>query len=156
MQLAREVLINSGIDNNLFRDKVVSRIVIKAEEISRKVVSYENEKYNLRDRKIDRILTSKTFGIPIMLALLGFVFWLTIIGANYPSQMISDGLFWLEVRINAFLITINFPVWLQGLLVEGVYRTLAWVISVMLPPMGDFLSAFQSFRGFRLFTQNSI
>ncbi len=142
LQLAREVLINSGIDNNLFRDKVVSRIVIKAEEISRKVVSYENEKYNLRDRKIDRILTSKTFGIPIMLALLGFVFWLTIIGANYPSQMISDGLFWLEVRINAFLITINFPVWLQGLLVEGVYRTLAWVISVMLPPMAIFFPLF--------------
>ena len=142
LQLAREVLINSGIDNNLFRDKVVSRIIIKAEEISRKAVSYEDEKYNLRDRKIDRILTSKTFGIPIMLALLGFVFWLTIIGANYPSQMISDGLFWLEGRINIFLISINFPIWLQGLLVEGVYRTLAWVISVMLPPMAIFFPLF--------------
>jgi len=142
MQLAREVLINSGIDNNLFRDKVVSRIVMKAEEISRKVVSYENELYNLRDRKIDKIITSKGFGIPIMLALLGFVFWLTIIGANYPSQMLSDGLFWLEDRLYRFLTDINFPVVLKSLLVEGVYRTLAWVVSVMLPPMAIFFPLF--------------
>ncbi|HHU90485.1 MAG TPA: ferrous iron transport protein B [Clostridiaceae bacterium] len=142
LQLAREVLINSGIDNNLFRDKVVSRIIIKAEEISRKAVSYENEKYNLRDRKIDRVLTSKAFGIPIMLALLGFVFWLTIIGANYPSQILSDGLFWLEGIINEFLTSISFPVVLRNLLVEGVYRTLAWVISVMLPPMAIFFPLF--------------
>ncbi len=142
LQLAREVLLNAGIDNNLFRDKVVSHIVIKAEEISSKVVCYENEKYNLRDRKIDKILTSKTFGIPIMLALLGFVFWLTIIGANYPSQIISDGLFWLEIKINDFFTFIDSPKWLQGLLVQGMYRTLSWVISVMLPPMAIFFPLF--------------
>ncbi|NLX64827.1 MAG: ferrous iron transport protein B [Clostridiaceae bacterium] len=142
MQLAREVLINSGIDNNLFRDKVVSRIVMRAEEISRKAVSYENELYNLRDRKIDRIITSKGFGIPIMLVLLGFVFWLTIIGANYPSQLLSDGLFWLEGRLYRLLTAINFPAALKSLLVEGVYRTLAWVISVMLPPMAIFFPLF--------------
>ena len=142
LQLAREVLINAGIDNNLFRDKIVSRIVIKAEEISRKVVSYENEKYNLRDRKIDKVLTSKKFGIPIMLALLGIIFWITIIGANYPSEIISNGLFWLEEKINGFFTSINFPDWLQGLLVDGMYRTLAWVISVMLPPMAIFFPLF--------------
>lgn len=142
LQLAREILINSGIDNNLFRDKVASRIVIKAEEISRRVVSYENEKYNLRDRKIDKVLTSKTFGIPIMLVLLGFVFWITIIGANYPSQIISDRLFRLEERINGFFTSINSPYWLQGILVDGVYRTLSWVISVMLPPMAIFFPLF--------------
>ena len=142
LQLAREVLINAGIDNNLFRDKIVSRIVIKAEEISRKVVSFENKKYNLIDRKIDKVLTSKKFGIPIMLALLGFVFWITIIGANYPSEVISDGLFWLEDRINGFFTSINFPDWLQGLLVDGMYRTLAWVIAVMLPPMAIFFPLF--------------
>ena len=142
LQLAREILINSGIDNNLFRDKVVSRIVIKAEEISRRVVSYENEKYDLRDRKIDKILTSKTFGIPIMLVLLGIVFWITIIGANYPSQIISAGLFRLEERINGFLTSVNSPYWIQGILVDGIYRTLAWVISVMLPPMAIFFPLF--------------
>ncbi|NLB78488.1 MAG: ferrous iron transport protein B [Clostridiaceae bacterium] len=142
LQLAREVLLNAGIDNNLFRDKVVSRIVIKAEEISGKVVSYKNDKYNLRDRKIDKVLTSKTFGIPIMLALLGFVFWLTIIGANYPSQIISDGLFWLEIKINEFFISIESPRWLQGLLIDGMYRTLAWVVAVMLPPMAIFFPLF--------------
>ena len=77
-----------------------------------------------------------------MLALLGFVFWLTIIGANYPSQILSDGLFWLEGIINEFLTSISFPVVLRNLLVEGVYRTLAWVISVMLPPMAIFFPLF--------------
>lgn len=142
IQIAREYLAQVGIDNNLFRDKVVSRIVCKAEEISHKVVSYEKEKYNLRDRKIDKVLTSKRFGIPIMLALLGFVFWLTIIGANYPSQLISKGLFWVEDKISNFFISINSPQWLKGLLVDGMYRTLAWVISVMLPPMAIFFPFF--------------
>ena len=148
LQLAREALLSAGIDNNLFRDKVVSRIVIKAEEISNKVVSYENEKYNLRDRKIDKILASKGYGIPIMLALLGFIFWLTIIGANYPSQLISNGLFWFEDKISNFFIYINAPQWLKGLLVDGMYRTLAWVVSVMLPPMAIFFPLFSLLEDF--------
>ncbi|MGI6084918.1 MAG: ferrous iron transport protein B [Acetivibrionales bacterium] len=142
LQTAREHLANTGIDNNLFRDKVVSRIVCKAEEISRKTVFFENEKYNHRDRKIDKILTSKKFGIPLMLALLGLIFWLTIIGANYPSKLLANGLFWVEDKINGAFILINAPKWLQGVLVDGMYRTLAWVVSVMLPPMAIFFPFF--------------
>lgn len=142
LQLAREHLFQMGIDNNLLRDKIVSRIVCKAEEISRMVVVYKNEKYNLRDRKIDKVLTSKTFGIPIMLLLLSFVFWLTIAGANYPSQLISNGLFWVEGKLDSFFLYINAPQWLHGLLIKGMYKTLAWVVSVMLPPMAIFFPFF--------------
>lgn len=74
----------------------MSSIVKQAEEISKKVVSFENKRHNELDRIIDNIVTSKTFGIPIMLALLGFIFWLTISGANYPSELITKGLFHIE------------------------------------------------------------
>lgn len=142
LQLAREHLNKMGIENILLRDKIVSRIVCKAEEISHRVVSYENEKYNLQDRKIDKILTSKTFGIPIMLLLLSFVFWVTLTGANYPSELIFKGLSWVEGKLDSFFIFVNAPSWLHGSLVKGVFKTLSWVVSVMLPPMAIFFPFF--------------
>ncbi|HHY70265.1 MAG TPA: ferrous iron transport protein B [Thermoanaerobacterales bacterium] len=124
------------------RDTIVSSIVKQAEEISKKVVSFENKRHNELDRKIDNIVTSKTFGIPIMLALLGFIFWLTISGANYPSELITKGLFHIEDVLTRFCFKIGVPNWLHGVLVLGIYRTLAWVVSVMLPPMAIFFPLF--------------
>ena len=98
--------------------------------------------YNARDRKLDRILTSKRTGFPIMLALLLVVFWLTITGANYPSQWLADGLFWVQDRLTDFFTWMHAPAWLHGALVLGVYRVLAWVVSVMLPPMAIFFPLF--------------
>lgn len=77
----------------------------------------------------------------MFLILLG-VFWLTITGANYPSELLSSGLFWLEDRISDLFLTAGMPVVLNDLLVHGVYRVLAWVISVMLPPMAIFFPLF--------------
>lgn len=77
-----------------------------------------------------------------MLLLLLGVFWLTITGANVPSQLLSDGLFWVEDRLRDAFVWMNAPPWLTGLLVEGVYRVLAWVVSVMLPPMAIFFPLF--------------
>ncbi len=139
---AQDVLRDAGIDSDLFREKVVSHLVYTAEKICRKAVSFENEKYNRTDRRIDSVLTSKTFGIPIMIGLLGLVFWLTITGANVPSAMIADFLFWIEDRLTDFFVSAGTPPWVHGLLVMGVYRTLAWVVSVMLPPMAIFFPLF--------------
>ena len=139
---ASNVLNQAGIDQNLFRDKVVSHIVCTAERISRKVVTIENDKYNSTDRKIDSILTSGIFGIPIMIALLGLVFWLTITGANVPSGMIATFLFQVEDHLTGFFAWAGTPPWIHGLLVMGIYRTLAWVVSVMLPPMAIFFPLF--------------
>ncbi|MDD4570234.1 MAG: ferrous iron transport protein B [Tepidanaerobacteraceae bacterium] len=124
------------------RDAIVSSIVLKAEEIGNKVVSFKNKSHNELDRKVDNILTSKIFGIPIMLALLGFIFWLTISGANYPSELLAKGLFYIEDRLTDLSFQIGAPEWLYGALVLGVYRTLAWVVSVMLPPMAIFFPLF--------------
>ncbi|MGM9978484.1 MAG: ferrous iron transport protein B [Clostridium sp.] len=139
---AKKIIINEGFDNDKFRDEIVSTLVKKAEQISKAVVSYSIEKYNERDRKIDKILTSKKFGIPIMILLLGIILWITITGANYPSQVLSKLLFYIQDKLTEFFMWIKAPAWLEGILVQGMYRTLAWVVSVMLPPMAIFFPLF--------------
>lgn len=139
---ARNLLDNAGIPLDKFRDQIVTKIVKTCEDISRKVITFEKKEYAERDRRIDKILTSKLTGIPIMILLLFGVFWLTITGANYPSELIATGLFSLEDRLSELFQRISAPIWISGLLVNGVYRTLAWVVSVMLPPMAIFFPLF--------------
>lgn len=100
------------------------------------------EDANRRDRMWDRILTSRATGIPAMLLLLALVFWLTIAGANVPSALLSQFLFSLQQPLADLLSGWGAPLWLQGALVDGVYRTAAWVVSVMLPPMAIFFPLF--------------
>lgn len=139
---ARTILSEHNIDPDKLKDKIVSSLVRKAELVCADAITFEKEGYNASDRKIDRILTSKITGYPIMLALLAVVFWLTITGANYPSQMLASGLFWIQDHLTSFFQYINAPDWLHGILVLGIYRVLAWVISVMLPPMAIFFPLF--------------
>lgn len=98
--------------------------------------------YSSRDRKIDSILTNKVTGIPIMLATLLCIFWITITGANYPSQLLSQGLFILEEKMLEFCMTTEIPKFFYEVLILGVYRVVAWVVSVMLPPMAIFFPLF--------------
>lgn len=139
---ARDLLEKENIDSTLFRDKVVTRIVSLGEEISKKTVTFEKENYNERDRKIDKYLTSKRYGIPLMLVLLSIIFWITITGANYPSQLLANGLFFIQDRLTVLFMSLGSPIWLHDILVLGIYRTLAWVVSVMLPPMAIFFPLF--------------
>lgn len=139
---AQKCLKNNNIEIENIRDLVVSKIIKSGESIYDKCVIIENKKYNERDRKVDKILTSKLFGIPTMLLLLGVIFWLTIQGANYPSKILSNFLFGIQDKLTIFFNNINAPNWLHGVLVLGIYRTLAWVISVMLPPMAIFFPLF--------------
>lgn len=123
-------------------DLVVPAIFETAAKIARQVASEESGRSRQRDRRLDRLLTSKSFGIPAMLALLGAVFWITLAGANYPSQLLAEALFRLEERLGALFAAAGAPAWLEGALVSGSYRTLAWVVSVMLPPMAIFFPLF--------------
>lgn len=129
-------------ENPLEKDYLVSEIMKKAENISKEVVIYENNDYERRSRKIDKILTNKLTGIPIMLVMLMIIFWLTITGANYPSQVLFNLFSDLETYIIDFFIWINAPNWINNLVVGGIYRTLSWVVSVMLPPMAIFFPLF--------------
>lgn len=139
---ARAFLEKSGAAGDSFRDGIVTRIVETCEQIGREAIVCEEKGYAERDRKIDRVLTSRVTGIPIMLLLLCGIFWLTITGANYPSELISKGLFWVEDRLAGLCAGAGVPPWAKGILVDGCYRTLAWVVSVMLPPMAIFFPLF--------------
>ena len=129
-------------NSDSFRDEIVSSIVFQAETLKQDVCHYEKETYNERDRKIDKILTSKKFGIPIMILFLGIVFWITIVGANYPSSLLSDLFAWIQEKLLWLLEALNSPEWLTSVLIDGIYTTLTWVIAVMLPPMAIFFPFF--------------
>ncbi|MBS3985188.1 MAG: ferrous iron transport protein B [Selenomonadales bacterium] len=140
--LARSYLWEKGIGPADCRNLVAEGTVKCAEAIAAAVVTEHRTAPHATDRKLDRILTSRLFGLPIMLTLLGAVFWLTIAGANVPGELIATGLFWVETQFSLWMTALGAPAWLYGLLVTGVYRTLAWVVSVMLPPMAIFFPLF--------------
>lgn len=131
-----------NINQNNFKDKIVTNIMEKAEKISKEVCTFENEDYGARDRKIDKILTSKRFGIPIMILFLGIIFWITIIGANYPSELLFNMFNWFQDKLVIFAEYIHCPEWLSNMLIYGVYQTLTWIVAVMLPPMAIFFPLF--------------
>ena len=139
---AKDQLQQSGIVQAKIKDIVVSSIVKRSEDIARKVITYKTSSYNTIDRRIDRILTSKAAGYPIMMVLLALTFWLTISGANYPSQLLSSFLFKIQDLLSDLFMKIGAPVWLHDAIVLGIYRVLAWVVSVMLPPMAIFFPLF--------------
>jgi len=131
-----------NLSDDICRDKIVENILKEIEKISSKVITYNLNPYSMLDRKIDDIVTSKLFGIPIMIIFLAFIFWLTIKGANIPSEILASAFDYLEQHLSKLLIFFGVPSWLYGILIHGVYRTLAWVVSVMLPPMAIFFPLF--------------
>jgi ferrous iron transport protein B len=129
-------------DSLNLNDRVVKSIYHDAEIMARQVV-HQVEKPGIDwDKTLDDILTSRLWGFPTMLLLLSVVFWITITGANYPSQVLATVLFWGQDRLMDLFNYWHAPFWLSGFLIEGVYRGLAWVISVMLPPMAIFFPLF--------------
>ncbi len=113
--------------------RIVDRTVSRADEAP---------KFDV-DRLIDRIVTHKFWGVPIMLVLFTLVFWITISGANVPSSMLATLLIdWTYPVLKGGAASIGFPWWLDGLLIDGMYLATAWVISVMLPPMAIFFPLF--------------
>jgi len=113
-----------------------------AEEIAGQVTHVQREDYARRDRKLDQIFTSRITGIPVMLVLLMGILWLTVEGANLPSAWLADILFQGQKLLNRLLVNGGAPEWLRSCLMDGVYRVVAWVVSVMLPPMAIFFPLF--------------
>lgn len=125
-----------------FRDQLVSSLYRQAEEIAREVVHPVRPGAGRWDERVDRLVTSPIYGLPIMLALLALMVWITVVGANYPSALIARLLFSVEeVGASAFD-RLGAPWWITGLIWHGVYRGLAWVVSVMFPPMAIFFPLF--------------
>ena len=127
-----------------YRNDLVEAIYAQATALINASVSTDFSARSFRiDRAIDRVVTHKIWGFPIMFLLLAGVLWITIIGANYPSQWLSD-LFvgWLYPLLKDGANALHFPWWLSGFLIDGVYLATTWVISVMLPPMAIFFPLF--------------
>lgn len=142
LENAKKVLQNADITTEKLRDNIVSCIVLTAESISNGVIRQNTDSYRDKDRKRDKILTSRLFGIPIMAIMLAFIFWITIYGANYPSSLLS-GLFGaLEDKLLSIAISLKIPEIIYSPLIFGVYHILTWVIAVMLPPMAIFFPLF--------------
>ena len=137
-----QMLKDRGISREKLQDDLASSIVRTAERICRGVVFYPEEDCDKKDRRLDRVFTSRLTGFPIMLLGLLGIFWLTITGANYPSELLSRLLFCLEDRLAALFSSAGVPAVITDLLLHGVYRVIAWVVSVMLPPMAIFFPLF--------------
>lgn len=137
----RNHLREAGMAERL-EDEIVHAITEKAAAISADCITFDDVHYYERDRKIDQIVTHKVWGVLLMIALLGIIFWITIYAANIPSAMLSELFAWLEGKLDHFLIVIGVGDALRSLCMEGIYKTLAWVVSVMLPPMAIFFPLF--------------
>lgn len=127
-----------------FHDLIVESIFKDANKISKKVTTKsEGETRTNWEVSLDKIVTSRIFGFPIMFLLLAGVFWLTIEGANVPSAMIASLLLdTFHPILKSLSADIGLPFFLDGLLIDGAYLAMAWVISVMLPPMAIFFPLF--------------
>jgi len=125
-------------------DSIIESIYADAAKIANKVVRIKEQKKKYSfDQAIDRIVTSKWLGFPIMFLLLAVVFWVTIEGANVPSGLIASFLVdTIHPALKEFALSIGTPFWLSGVLIDGAYLAMAWVISVMLPPMTIFFPLF--------------
>lgn len=147
---ARQLLSRAGYDRRALADDIALTIVERAADIYRSVVSGAESTselsavsgYSKRDRAIDRIVTSRATAYPLMLLMLAGIFWLTIVGANYPSELLSTAFGYVEKWIYKLLIFSGLPTWFCDAAVLGMLRVLGWVVAVMLPPMAIFFPVF--------------
>jgi ferrous iron transport protein B len=127
-----------------FHEKIMETLYTDASRLADRAVTYPEEKprFDL-DRTIDRLVTSRTWGFPIMILLLTVVFWLTISGANVPSSLLYSLLIdTVHPFLKGISASVGIPWWLDGVLIDGAYLATAWVVSVMLPPMAIFFPLF--------------
>lgn len=142
LESVRSNLLEQGFDQEKLEDAITGAFVKKAEEISEKSITYLDHSYDKKDRRLDWFFTSKATGFPLMFLMLLGIFWITITGVNIPSRLLSDGLFWFEDRLVDFSVWAGISRQIYEPVIFGIYRVLAWVVSVMLPPMAIFFPLF--------------
>ena len=123
-------------------DEIAAQFVRRAFEIAKRVVRETKQDAKTRELRVDRLLTGKVTGLLSLAGLLGLVFWLTIQGANVPSELLQRGFDAAEAILWAVADSFYAPSWLSGALIAGVYQTTAKVVSVMLPPVLIFFPLF--------------
>ncbi len=142
MTLLKERIAEAVSSEISFGNNINSESEINEKNIVKKCCKFTDKFTDKFDRKVDKYLISKKFGIPVMLVILAGIFWITIVGANYPSELLTGFFAYLGGKIKLFLNEIHCPGLLCSALVDGVYTTLTWIVSVMLPPMAIFFPLF--------------
>lgn len=132
----------AGFTPEILSEKIAEFQMNTASSIYSQCVTYEKSVYDKRSRKLDKLFTGKYTAFPFMILLFAIILFLTVSGANLPSEALSHFLFWIEEKFNQLLVNAGAPEILRGILVDGAYRTTAWVVSVMLPPMAIFFPLF--------------
>ena len=120
----------------------VLALLDRASVIAQEVVTYGDENFDKRDRTLDRILTQKSTGIPIMILLLMLIFWFTIVGADGPSDFLADHFNRFGNWLTSLATSVHIPQMIQSVLIDGIYKVLSTVVAVMLPPMAIFFPIF--------------
>lgn len=141
-QQAISVLIQSGLSPEQCRDKAAVSAAQRAESLYKSTVTFSEEPPGIWTRRLDRIAMGRYTAIPLMLLLLALVLFLTISAANIPSEMLSRLFLWIESFLASCLNILNVPKLVQSVLLDGIWRVLSWVVSVMLPPMAIFFPLF--------------
>lgn len=142
LENASKILRAAGLFGEALSDSIVSCTVLAAEDVANGVVKARSHGYSASDRRADRILTGRLFGIPAMILLLALVFWITISGANIPSELFSSAFSALEDTLLALCLRFGVPKIIYSPLILGIYHVLTRVIAVMLPPMAVFFPLF--------------
>jgi len=131
-----------GLTPQRLRDKLAIGVINEAERICKGVVNFKKGDSRSLDKKLDDIFTGRLLGLPVMILLFTGVLWLTITGANYPSQLLMLAFKKIQELLLYFFNLIHAPAWLSGVLVMGSYRVMSWIVAVMLPPMAIFFPLF--------------
>jgi ferrous iron transport protein B len=139
--LAKAESLRVGLSSG-FRDQIVKSLYSEAENIAKRAVKTAQDKKYDFDQKVDRLVTSPITGLPIMLILLTIIIWLTVSGANVASEAIANVLFGIGAWGRELFNEVGMPWWITGFIWDGIYLALAWVVSVMLPPMAIFFPCF--------------
>ena len=139
---AHHILLDNDIIINEINDYFISKILIESENIASLTVSYNDKKYTEKTQKIDKVLTSKIAGIPLMILLLFVIFWITLVGSSYPSDLLLKMFSFIGDKLYSLFEYVHIPNIIIDVLVNGIYKVLSWVVAVMLPPMTIFFPLF--------------
>ncbi len=142
LEKVKQKLLDFDVTEKEITDGMTYHSIMQGEKIGTSVTIEEDSSWKQKERKWDHLFTSKRTGIPIMLLLLMLIFWLTITGANYPSDLLFSWFQSLGNWLTETLTVLHMPPTLLSFFLDGVYRVLTWIVSVMLPPMTIFFPLF--------------
>ena len=149
-ELAEKFLLQRGYTREKWKEEKSIAFLKKSQSIAKEVATEKTEQAKKKERFLDELFQYKKVGIPVMLGLLAMIFWITIAGANLPSDLLMKLFAYTGEKLGDFLVWCNVPEWIYGIVKDGIFLTVSWVVAVMLPPMAIFFPLFTLLEDFGL------